>query len=65
MKNFILKVLMISILMSLNACTYNISMAHTSGTASDVSDDTSSSTPTISPTVTVPISPTLPPRLIK
>lgn len=39
----------------LNGCTYNISMAHTEGTASDVIDDTQSNTPDISPTVTIPL----------
>jgi len=42
----------------LTSCTYNISMAHTEGTASDVIDDTQSNTPDVSPTITVPISPT-------
>ncbi len=40
----------------LQACTYNVSMAHTEGTATDVIDDTASNTPNIAPTVTVPVS---------
>ncbi len=36
------------------ACTYNVSMAHTSGVADDVIDDTNSNTPSTS--LSVPIS---------
>ena len=32
----------------LASCTYNVSMAHTSGTAEDVIDDTASNTPSTS-----------------
>jgi hypothetical protein len=39
------------------SCTYNVSMAHTSGTADDVIDDTASNTPNVAPTVTVPLTP--------
>lgn len=35
------------------ACTYNISLAHTEGTASDVIDDIS--TPTANTTATIPL----------
>lgn len=38
------------------ACTYNVSMAHTEGTATDTIDDTQSNTPDISPTVSIPAS---------
>lgn len=38
-------------------CTYNISMAHTEGTATDVIDDTATNTPDIKPTLTVPLAP--------
>jgi uncharacterized protein YcfL len=41
----------------LAGCSYNISMAHTSGQATDTIDDAASSTPTISPTVTIPLTP--------
>ncbi len=41
----------------MTGCTYNVSMAHTEGTADDVIDDTASNTPNVSPTVTVPIKP--------
>ena len=37
-----------------SGCTYNISMAHTEGTASDVIDDTQSNQPVVSPTVSIP-----------
>lgn len=36
----------------LESCTFNVSMAHTEGTADDVIDDTASNTPNISPTIT-------------
>lgn len=39
-----------------NSCSFNVSMAHTEGTATDVIDDTASNTPDISPTVTIPVS---------
>lgn len=38
----------------LSSCTFNVSMAHTSGSATDVIDDNASNTPTISPTVSIP-----------
>ena len=38
------------------SCTYNISMAHTEGSASDVIDDTQSNTPNVSPNLTIPVS---------
>ncbi len=39
----------------LGACTFNVSMAHTSGTASDTIDDTQTNEPVVSPTVSLPI----------
>lgn len=36
---------------NLCACTYNISMVHTEGTASDVIDETNANTPTVTTTV--------------
>lgn len=56
MKSFVLKLLTLSMLVCMTACTYNVSMAHTEGTAEDVIDDTASNTPNVSPTVTVPVS---------
>lgn len=44
-------------LIILTSCTFNVSMAHTSGTAADVIDDTATNTPNISPTVTIPMTP--------
>lgn len=41
-------------LLSLCSCTYNISMAHTEGTASDVIDDTPSAQATLTPVLTYP-----------
>lgn len=43
----------IPFLIMFQACTYNISMAHTEGTATDTIDDTSTNTPNVSPTVSV------------
>lgn len=39
----------------LNSCSFNFSMAHTEGTATDVIDDTASNTPNVSPTVSIPL----------
>lgn len=52
-----MKLLMMVICVLMTGCTYNISMAHTEGTATDVIDDTQSNEPNVSPTVTVPVSP--------
>lgn len=40
----------------LTACTYSITMVHTSGTASDVVDETATNTPStsVTPTVSIP-----------
>jgi hypothetical protein len=57
MKKFVLKALAGLVLASTTACTYNVSMAHTQGTADDVIDDTASNTPNVSPTVTIPVTP--------
>jgi hypothetical protein len=37
------------------SCTYNISMAHTSGQASDVIDDIQTPQNTVSPTIEAPL----------
>lgn len=57
MKRFVLLTFMLSMLTFVTSCTYNVSMAHTQGTADDVIDDTASNTPNVSPTVTVPLTP--------
>jgi len=41
----------------LTACTYNVSMAHTEGTASDVVDTEQKSDADVSPTVNIPVKP--------
>ena len=41
-------------LVTMCGCTYNISMAHTEGTASDVIDDTQAPTNTVSPNLQIP-----------
>lgn len=46
----------LSCMCCMTSCTYNVSMAHTSGYADDVIDDTASNTPNVSPTITVPVS---------
>lgn len=47
----------VMMLLCMTSCTYNVSMAHTQGTATDTIDDTASNTPNVSPTVTVPLTP--------
>ncbi len=37
--------------LSLFSCTYNISMVHTEGTASDVIDETTANTPTVTTSI--------------
>jgi len=54
---FSLKLMTCALPMLLTACTYNVSMAHTQGTADDVIDDTASNTPNVSPNITVPLTP--------
>lgn len=39
-----------------SGCTYNISMVHTEGQASDVIDSTQSAEPDISPNISIPAS---------
>ena len=56
MKKFVLMTALLTMSTYLTSCTYNVSMAHTSGTADDVIDDTASNTPNVSPTITVPVS---------
>lgn len=56
MKNFMINILAISILACISACSFNVSMAHTQGTAEDVIDDAASNTPDVSPTITLPVS---------
>jgi len=37
------------------SCTYNVSMAHTQGTATDTIQDTQTETPTVSPQISIPL----------
>lgn len=60
MKNFVLPTLCLLVSAITTGCTYNISMAHTSGYAEDVIDDTASNTPNVSPNINVPVTPSLP-----
>ncbi len=46
--------LLITTAMMCCSCSYNVSMAHTSGTAEDVIDDTTSATPTVTTSLTPP-----------
>ncbi len=57
MKNLFFFFTLVCYCVCMTACTYNVSMAHTSGTAEDVIDDTASNTPNISPNITVPLTP--------
>lgn len=45
------KIASLFICANLCACTYNISMVHTSGTASDVIDETTANTPTVTTSI--------------
>jgi hypothetical protein len=38
-------------------CSFNVSMAHTSGAADDVIDDNASNDPVVSPRLTIPLTP--------
>lgn len=42
---------LISLAFFLQNCTYNISMVHTEGTASDVIDETTANTPTVTTSI--------------
>jgi hypothetical protein len=48
------KFVLLALACLMTSCTYNISMVHTEGTASDVIDETSANTPTVSPTISIP-----------
>ncbi len=52
-----MKYSMFAVLLFLTGCTYNISMAHTEGSAEDVIDDTASNSPDVSPSLSLPIHP--------
>ncbi len=45
-------ILLFLMLLFICGCTYNISMVHTEGTASQIADDPTSISPNISPTIT-------------
>lgn len=52
-----MKLLLISVLILLSACTYSINMVHTQGEASDVVDEEQTSSPDIKPSLSLPVSP--------
>ncbi len=43
------------LLLLLSSCSFNISMAHTEGTATDTIDDTQKTDAVVSPKVTIPV----------
>lgn len=57
MTSYLCCTLVLAISCFLSACTFNVSMAHTQGTATDTIDDTASNTPNVSPVVNIPITP--------
>jgi hypothetical protein len=57
MKNSSAIITMMTLLTCLTSCTYNVSMAHTQGTATDTIDDTASNTPNVSPNINIPVTP--------
>ena len=57
MKYFVIMISILSALTFLTSCTYNVTMAHTSGGSTETIEDTASNTPNIAPTVTIPVTP--------
>jgi len=53
MNKFIVFNLLTMVLIN-TGCTFNVSMAHTEGSATDVIDDTASNSPDVSPTISIP-----------
>jgi hypothetical protein len=51
-----MKIFLLLVCILLSSCSFNVSMAHTQGTATDVIDDTASNTPKtdISPDISIP-----------
>lgn len=41
----------------MTACTYNVSMSHTSGGSTDTMDENATNTPTVSPCINIPLTP--------
>jgi hypothetical protein len=58
-KNLPSTIILIPMLSLLAACTFNVSMSHTSGGSTDTMDDTQSNQPVVSPTVSLPSIPGL------
>lgn len=54
--NKIILLNLLSLAFIFNACTYNVSMVHTEGEATDVIDSNQSAEPDISPTLSIPAS---------
>lgn len=57
MKRFVQNAIAFLVLASTTACTYNVSMAHTQGSANDVIDDNASNTPSFDADVDLPLVP--------
>lgn len=58
MKKFVLTTTtLFALAIMMTACTYNVSMAHTSGGSTEEMDEALTNTPNISPNVTVPVTP--------
>ncbi len=49
------RLISISLLFLMSACTLNVSMANTEGKAEDVIDDTQTNSPDISPNLSIPL----------
>lgn len=49
------KLLSMMMCLNLSACTYNVTMAHTEGAATDLIDETSTNTPTAQTEIRMPI----------
>ena len=50
-----MKEIAIPFLFLLSSCTYNITMVHTEGSASDLIDETSEQTADVKPNLTIPL----------
>lgn len=54
-KIYIMTAIVFASCLMLTSCTFNVSMVHTEGQASDVIDETSTNAPTVSPQIEIPL----------
>ncbi len=46
-----------AVCMMIQSCTYNVSLVHTEGQATDVGDETADASPDVKPDISLPLSP--------